>query len=428
MKLLLSVSLLLAGSALAADWMQFRGPNSAGLAADANVPTTWSDAQNLAWKTALPGRGSSSPIVCGDFVFVTCYAGYGDGAEGGSVEKLKRHLLCLERKTGKLVWDKSVPATLPEDPFHGFITEHGYASSTPVTDGQRIYAFFGKTGALAFDFAGKQLWQVNLGKQSSNRRWGSAASPILYKNMVIINASEEGRAIFALDAATGKQVWRAESEGLELSYSTPILIEDGNGRTSLIVAVPNQVWALNPDTGKTRWYADTGIGGNVSPTVMAGNGMIYITGGFPAQGTIAIRCGGRGDVTSSNVVWKSEVASYVPSPVLHDGKLFVVSDGGFAICLDAKTGQTLHRERLPDFTTGGRGSKPVYASTLLVGKNLLAITRRKGAFILAATPEMKVLAHNTLSDDSDFNATPAVSGSQFFLRSNRYLYCVGRQP
>ena len=426
MKLRLSVLLLLAGAANAADWLQFRGPGSAGLAADANVPSTWSDTQNLAWKTALPGRGSSSPIVCGGFVFVTCYSGYGEGQEGGSAEKLQRHLLCVDRTSGKILWDKSVAAEMPEDPYHGFITEHGYTSSTPVTDGQRLYVFFGKTGALAVDFAGNKLWQVNLGKQSSNSRWGSAASPILYKHMVIINASEEGRAVFALDAATGKQIWKAESDSLELSYSTPTLIEDGNGRASLIVAVPNQVWALNPDTGRTRWFADTGIGGNVSPTVTAGDCVIYVTGGFPAQGTIAIRCGGRGNVTSSNVVWKSEVASYVPSPVLHDGKLFVVSDGGFAICLDAKTGQTLHRERLPDFAAGGRGSKPVYASPLLVGKHLLAVTRRKGAFILDATPEMKVIAHNTFSDDSDFNATPAISDGKIFLRSNRTLYCIGK--
>jgi outer membrane protein assembly factor BamB len=413
----LIVAMALALPALAADWTQFRGPNGTGIAADANVPTTWSDTQNLQWKTALPGPGSSSPIVCGERIFVTCFTGH----EPGTLTKLQRHLLCVDRNTGKILWDKAVPAELPEDPYAGYLTEHGYASNTPVTDGQRVYVFFGKTGVLAFDFTGKQLWKVNVGKESSNRRWGSAASLLLYKNTVIVNASEESRSVRALDALTGKELWKAESAGLELSYSTPTLV-DGN----LIVAVPNQLWVLNPDTGKTRWYADTGIGGNVSPSVVTGGGLLFVTGGFPQQGTVAIRAGGKGDVTKSNVVWSSEVASYVPSPVVRGGNLYVVSDQGFAICMEAKTGKALHRERLPGFTPGGRGGKPCYASPVLVAGKLYAVSRRKGTFVLDATPQMPVVSQNSfVGDDSDFNGTPAVSGNQLFLRSNRYLYCVG---
>jgi hypothetical protein len=185
------------------------------------VPTTWSTTKNLQWKTALPGCGSSSPIVCGERVFVTSYSGYGDGSADGSLDKLQRHLLCLERQTGKILWDKAVAAERPEDSYNGYLTEHGYASSTPVTDGERVYAFFGKSGVLAFDFTGKQLWRVNVGKQSSNRRWGSGASPLLYKNMVIVNAAEESRSIRALDTLTGKEAWKVESECLELCFSTP---------------------------------------------------------------------------------------------------------------------------------------------------------------------------------------------------------------
>jgi len=188
------------------EWPQFRGPNGSGIAAsDAQPATTWSDSQNVKWKVALPGPGSSSPIVTGERVFVTCYAGYGDGSSGDGPEKLQRHLVCLERRSGKVLWDKSVPAELPEDSYSGNLREHGYASNTPVTDGERVYAFFGKTGVLAFDLAGQQLWKVNLGKQSSNRRWGSGASPILYHNLVIVNAAEEGRAVCALDKLTGKE-------------------------------------------------------------------------------------------------------------------------------------------------------------------------------------------------------------------------------
>lgn len=414
-------SFALVTSITAADWPRFRGPNGTGIApADANVPTTWSDTKNLQWKTALPGPGSSSPIVWGERVFVTCFS----GVDGGSLEKMQRHLICLDRASGKILWDQAVSADMPEDPYSGYLTEHGYASSTPVTDGQRVYVFFGKTGALAFDFAGKELWKVNVGKESSSRRWGSAASPVLYKNLVIINAAEESRSVRALDTLTGKEAWKAESDGLELSFSTPLLV-DGGGRIDLMVAVPGQIWALNPDTGKTRWYADTGIGGNLSPSVAAGDGLIFVTGGFPQQGTAAIRGGGKGDVTKSNVVWSSEVASYVPSPLLHAGNLYFVSDQAYATCLDAKTGKVLHRERLPGFTAGGRGGKPVYASTLLIGNHLYAVTRRQGAFVLDATPQMPVVAQNTFAgDDSDFNGTPAVSGNQMFLRSNRFLYCV----
>ena len=225
MKSLISMAVMLLGWAAlpswAADWPRFRGPNGSGIAADANVPTSWSETKNLQWKAALPGRGSSSPIVCGERVVVTSYSGYGDGSAEGSLGKLQRHLLCVERQTGKILWDKAVSAELPEDPYTGNLTEHGYASSTPVTDGQRVYVFFGKTGVLAFDFSGTQLWKVNVGKRSSNRRWGSGASLLLYKNLVIVNAAEESRSIRALDTLTGKEAWKAESECLELCFSTP---------------------------------------------------------------------------------------------------------------------------------------------------------------------------------------------------------------
>jgi outer membrane protein assembly factor BamB len=186
------------------------------------------------------------------------------------------------------------------------------------------------------------------------------------------------------------------------------------------------LWAFNPDTGKLRWFAQTGIRGNVSPSVVASDGVIFATGGFPQLGTVAVRGGGKGDVTRTHVLWSSELASYVPSPVVQDGHLYFVSDQGFATCLDAKTGNVLHRERLPGFTGGGgRGGKPLYASTLLAGRHLYAVSRRNGMFVLDATPQMTLITQNSFAgDDSDFNATPAISGNQLFLRSNRYLYCV----
>lgn len=233
---LLLLSLLSSRGTSSADWPQFRGPGGTGVSADAEVPLHWSDAKNLKWKTALPGPGSSSAIVSGDYVFVTCYSGYGiDPREPGRLEDLKRHLLCTARTSGKVVWTRTVDAALPEDEFGGMgITEHGYASSTPATDGQRVYVFFGKTGVLVFDFEGRQLWHADVGHESSNRRWGSAANSLLCGEMLIVNASEESQSIRALDKLTGKELWKAEAAGLELAYATPALIELSDGRRELV--------------------------------------------------------------------------------------------------------------------------------------------------------------------------------------------------
>jgi len=421
-----ALALLLAattgGTAPASDWRQFRGPNGSGIAAaDAQPATTWSDSQNLKWKVALPGPGSSSPIVAGERVFITCYSGYGDGSSGASLEQLQRHLLCVDRTTGKTLWDKSIAAEMPEDAYTGNLREHGYASNTPVTDGERVFAFFGKTGVVAFDFQGQQLWKVNVGRQSSNRRWGSGASPILYQNTVIVNAAEESRSILALDKHSGKEVWKAAVDSLELSFVTPVLAECAGGRLDLALAVPGELWGLNPATGKLRWFAQTGITGNVSPSVVAADGVVYATGGFPRQGTIAVRAGGKGDVTQTNVLWSSQSASYVPSPVVCHGHLFFVSDQGYATCLDAKSGALIYKERLP----GVSGGKPFYASVVLANEHLYAVSRRCGTYVLPESPQFALVAQNRLAgDDSDFNGTPAIVGRQLFLRSNRSLYCI----
>lgn len=206
---LLAIALL--RPATGADWPQYRGPAGSGVSSDSAVPLEWYDTKNIKWKVALPGPGSSSPIVSGEIVFVTCYSGYGIAPEEpGKIENLKRHLLSLKLGDGKVVWSRSVDAVQPEDEFFGRgIIEHGYASSTPVTDGEHVYVFFGKSGILAFDFQGKELRCTNVRHESSNCRWGSSASPILYRDMVIVNASEESRSIRALDKMTGKEKWKA---------------------------------------------------------------------------------------------------------------------------------------------------------------------------------------------------------------------------
>lgn len=397
------------------DWMRFRGPNGSGITADAQPPVAWGDGQNLQWKTALPGPGTSSPIVVGDHVFVTCYSG-----EYGS---LQRELVCLNRADGKIVWQSAVPAVQPEDSLNGMLSEHGFASHTPASDGQRIYAYFGKSGAVAFDLTGKKLWQTSLGTESDSKRWGSASSPILYKDFVIVNASEEGRAIVALEKATGKIAWRADGDALELAFGTPALAES-EGRTDLVFAVPGELWGLNPETGKLRWFAQTGLDGNLAPSVVVGDGMVFAFGGFPQTGAVAVRLGGKGDVTSTHVVWHTHNSSYIPTPIYQGGRLYFVSDSGFATCLDAKTGDLVYKERLPGASATGRG-KPFYASPVLAQGNLFAVSRRNGAYVIAAEPQFKLVGQNRFTgDETDFNATPALAGSQVFLRSNRCLYCV----
>lgn len=406
-----------------ADWARFRGPNGSGVAAGAKPPVTWSAAQNLKWKTALPGPGASSPILVGGRILVTCFSGQGEGGRGGA-GPLTRHLVCLDQQTGKVRWSQGVAAEQPEDGYQGFLTEHGYASQSPVSDGERVYAFFGKSGARAFDLNGKELWQTSLGKGSNNKGWGSASSPVLYKDLVIINASEESHAIYGLDKKTGKQVWKAEADILENTFGTPVLMES-EGRTDLVLAVPGELWGLNPDTGKLRWYAESGLPGNIAPSVVAGDGVVYAFGGFPQTGAVAVKTGGKGDVTKTHVLWYSRNSSYVPTPVLHEGRLYFASDQGFAMCLDAKTGDLVYKERLPGASATGRGGKPFYASPVLADGRFYAVSRRNGTFVIEAKPGFKLESHNTIStDDTQFNATPAVNGNELFLRSDRYIYCI----
>jgi hypothetical protein len=424
--LLFLLSMVLVRPATGADWPQYRGPMGNGVSSEAKAPLEWNDTKNIKWKTALPGPGSSSPIISGGCVFVICYSGYGVGPEEpGKIENLKRHLLCLKLDDGKIVWSRSVDAALPEDPFGGMrITEHGYASNTPVTDSERVYVFFGKTGVLAFDFQGKELWRADVGRESSKRRWGSSASLILYRDTVIVNAAEESRSIRALDKMTGKEKWKAEAAGLELTYAAPLVVDLPDGRKELVIGVPNEAWGLNPDTGKLVWHAETGLSGNVAPSPVAQDGIVYLMGGYPGQQTVAVRAGGKGDVTKSHILWSSLVSSYVPSPVLCNGNLYWVSDMGLANCVEAMTGRSIYRERLPRVAST-KSEKPYYASVVLVKDRLYAVSRAGDTCVLPAKPTFEVLAHNPLaSDTSDFNASPAIGNGKLLLRSNRFLYCI----
>jgi len=400
----------------AADWPGFRGPHSSGISKEKDLPTKWSDKENLIWKIDLPGPGASSPVVWGDKVFVTCYTGYGVNAKDpGTMEDLRRHLLCVDRKEGNVLWDKEVEAKQPEQPYKGFMLQHGYASSTPATDGERVYVFHGKTGVYAYDFAGKELWQADVGEKLF--MWGTGSSPLLYKDFVIVNAGVESGALIALNRKTGKEEWK--TDGLSGCWGSPALVDVPDGKPELVLSFPNTVRAFNPDTGKELWKCDGIREGYLCPTVVSKDGIVY-TIGARSKNALAVKAGGTDDVTKTNRLWTKNLGSNVVSPTIYEDHLYWVDDGGVAYCLMAKDGEQVYAETLDK--AGG-----IYASVTIADGKMYVVTKKSGTFVLAAGPKFEVLAHNTLSDDSTFNASMAVSQGQLFLRSDKGLYCIGKK-
>ena len=223
------------------DWPRFRGPNGSGIAEDSSeMPIEWGPQKNIVWKLKLPGPGASSPIICGDQVFVTCYSGHGTSRDNvGQIENLKRHLVCVDRKTGKQQWVRTVAATLPEDTYSGMgIPAHGYASHTPVADGERVYVFFGKSGVHCFDLEGNELWKANVGTGSDPKRWGSSSSPIVHEDLVIVTASAESSSLVGLEKRTGKEKWRQTADGLIDVWGTPVIAKVDETRSDLVLGVP----------------------------------------------------------------------------------------------------------------------------------------------------------------------------------------------
>jgi len=436
------LALLGATTANAGDWPRFRGPGGTGVSPDKTpTPTKWSPTENLKWKAKLPGAGVSCPIVVGDKVFVTCYSGYGlDQRSPGEMSNLKRHLVCVDRKTGKIVWDKSVKAVLPEDPFRGAgVPQHGYASHTAVSDGKNVYVFFGKSGALAFDMEGNQLWQKSAGTGSDRMRWGSSSSPVLHKDLVIVTAGPESESIVAFDKKTGKQAWTQKIQGYSDLWGTPVLVKIDDGRTDLVIGVPGEIWALNPENGKLRWYSPGVVGDQFNSSVVAVDKTIYAvqSGARGGGGSIAVKAGGKGDVSKSNVVWSGRLSSRFPTPVVYEGRLYVIANKTLT-CIDAKSGNQVFRSRLQGggaAAGGGRrggrgrfGGGQDYSSPIIADGKIYYVARGGDVYVLKAGKTYEQLAVNRVTADSeDFSATPAVSDGELFFRSNRNLYCVAKK-
>ena len=407
----------------AADWPRFRGPNGSGVAADdAATPVEFGPGKNLAWKTRLPGAGVSSPIVVGDRVFVTAYSGY--GAEGGTQLDLVRHLVCLDLATGKILWTKSIEAVLPEDDYVGMgVPSHGYASHTPATDGKRVYAFLGKSGVHAYDFDGTLLWTRSVGTESDPRRWGSASSPIVVGDLVVVTAGPERRAIVGLDAATGEERWVAPAESLGSVWGTPVTAVIDDTRTDVVLGAPGEFWGLNPATGKIRWHCP-GVGDDgFNTSVVVADGIAYAVEGR-SGGSKAVRAGGKGDVGDTHTVWSGRDANRFGTPVVYRGRLVVVS-GGVVSCLDAATGERIYQARLPGGDGGGgRRGGGDYSSPVAADGKIYYVTSSGDVHVFAAGDTFESLAVNRVTEEGEScAATPAISDGAILIRSSKNLSC-----
>lgn len=412
---------LLAASLSAADWPRFRGPNADGSTADKGLPLKW-DQGDVAWRTDLPGPGSSSPIIVRNVLYLTCYSGYGaDVRNPGDPAALIRHAICLDRTDGKILWKRDVKHDAPDKPYSGqYITMHGYASSTPVSDGANVYFFFGPAGVWAYTIRGQELWHVSVGAKA--HEWGNGASPILHGDLLIVNAALEGDNLVALDKKTGKEAWSVRG-GLPASWNTPVVAKAG-GREELIVHASGRIRAFDPSSGRELWFCRGIRGAELCPSIAVRDGIAYIIG-TPGQGSaMAVRIGGSGDVSDTHVVWEIKSGSNVSSPVVHEGHVYWANDSrGTLHCVKAATGETVFEQPL----SKERGNR-VYASPILGEGRLYFVSRNQGTFVVAAKPQFELLAHNVIvGDTSVFNATPAAADGQLFLRSDRAVHCIGRR-
>ena len=395
-------------SVCAETWSQFRGQNGAGVA-KVSLPDTWSDRENVIWKAPLEGVGASSPVIVGNKVFLTT-------GVGGS-DDLVRHVLCFDAVRGKVLWDRTVESDLPE--VESVREDHGYTSSTPVANASRLFVFFGKSGVFSFDHDGNQIWNTKVG--NTLNRWGSAASLVLHEDKVLVNACVESEALIALDQATGKELWRAE--GLKESWHAPTLAEVG-GKTQIIMGQAQYVKAFDAANGSEIWHCKSGIAWYICPQPLVKDGNVYVIGGRSGTGGVAVKLGGSGDVTSSHRLWTLDQGTNVPTPVIHGNHLlFAHQDKGEAYCVDLKSGEFVYEEERLSPNPG-----QIYASPILSGDKIVYLGRGGQAVIVKAGPKFEIVGSARLENGRGvFNASPAIADDKMFIRSNKFLYCIGAE-
>ncbi len=411
------------------QWGQWRGPLSTGVSPSADPPVTWSETENVRWKTKIPGKGHSSPVVWKDSIYLTTAVPFGkpclpvyDNAPGSHdnlpVTRSHRFLvLAIDRDNGKILWETPVHEAFPH---HGGHTTGTLASNSPVTDGEVIIAFFGSHGLHALDPKGNILWQKNLGKMQTKHAHGEGASPVLHGEMVVVNWDhEEQSSIHAFHTRTGEKLWSVDrDEGT--SWSSPIVVEhDGNAQ--VIVSATNRIRAYALETGKVIWECG-GLSHNVVASPVAGDGMVFAGSSYEKKAFVAIKLeGAKGDITHTDqVLWRTNQRTpYVPSPLLYDKTLYFLNHyQAILSCLDAATG----KKRAGPFRLGALAN--LYASPVAAADRLYLTDRDGTTMVLTLGNQPKPLAVNHLDDP--ISASAALVGRDLILRGETYLYAISQ--
>lgn len=421
-------------SAETANWPQWRGPGSSGTSPEKKLPTEWSVTRNVLWKTAIPGKGHSSPIVWGKRVFLTT-AVQGAIVPGAKPTKHKTpdgkvfdhpdsiggehshafKVLCLDTKTGKILWDRTAYEGTVYDDRH---RDNSYASPTPLTDGRSVYAYFGAEGIYCYDFDGTLAWKTSVGKIAT-MGMGVATSPVLWKDLLILQCDQDNGVhsfLAAVNKNNGEEAWRVPRKTLE-SWATPIVVSTPD-RAELVVNARELVIAYDPANGKELWRSE-GVGVNPVPTPVWGHNMVVVAAGAGQKRAMAIRLGGSGDVTNtSQIAWKyNKGTAHVASPLLYGDYVYLLTDSGIITCLDAKGGSMKYRQRLP-------GSNKLLASPVAFDGKILLTSERGVSFVFKAGPVYELLSTNPI--DEMVRASPAIAGGKIFLRGTNNLYAIGR--
>ncbi len=441
------------------SWPQWRGPNASGSASDSNPPTKWSESENVQWKIDVPGIGSSTPIVLGDRVYVSTAVktervkagaeaatepasstpavdapsagerGRGRGGAGRGVFGGGRGgfgsgpapsnfydfmVVCYDRATGNENWRTTLTSQVPHEAGHKTNT---FASSSPITDGEKIFVSFGSQGIYCLDLDGNKLWAKDLGQMQTRNQFGEGSSPAVHQGRLVVPFDHEGESfIVALDAATGDEVWR-QARDEKSTWATP-LIAEYQGRTQVVANGSNRVRSYDLATGELIWECGGQVGNPIPTPLRFGDNVIVMTG-FRGFAIYSIPLSAHGDITGTDVVsWSQEdAAPYVSSPLLYEGQLyFVKANNGLLVSRDAQSGQLLiDQTRLPDIST-------VYASPVAAAGRIYVTSREGATVVLKHGTSFEVLATNQLDDEID--ASAAIAGNQIFLRSKTHLYCI----
>lgn len=415
------------------NWPQWRGLNASGVSSETGLPSEWDGSKNIRWKAPIPGRGHSSPIVWGNKIFLTTSieGPVVPGAEAvrhmrkgqeyrhpdsvGADHSYTLKLLCVDLDSGKILWDKTVYEGTVYDNRH---KKNTYASATPVTDGKFVFLSFEAEGIYCYDFDGKRIWKGSLGKIAKGGM-GPGTSPVLYENLLILQADQEygeGSFIAAVDKKNGKEVWRVERDQRR-SWATPLLIKTTQ-RTELVTSGPNNIISYDPATGRELWRAP-GVISNPIPSPVTGQGLVFVTAGSDAKRAFAIRLGGSGDLAGTpNVVWSYEKGTaYVPSPILYNEYLYLITDAGAITCLEAATGKLIYQTRIPmaaSFT----------ASPVAFEGKIMFVSEDGDSFILKAGPSPEILNANGLGEP--VYASPAIVAGRILIRGQSNLYCIAK--